>query len=219
MFWKLATFATNNFTKTITEYPTHNILERNFLRLSDVLSNCSETPVALFGQPGAGKSTLLNTITEGNCFPKPIVSQKTDATDWSMNTEVTLIHSYKENNKLMYFIDTPGYGTTKHPPSSYDYFPYEGMSKIIFVVRGKLQQADQEMFSRLTMIGLAEGILLVRTLSEDLTEEERMKVKIDLNRNLKYKHLNVPLIFASSRTGEGISSIRQWMQIQCSRTN
>ncbi len=214
MLWKLgSSLVTKHFAKVAVDYyhQKYTILERNFLRLSDILMENNEPTVAIFGQPGAGKSTLLHTLTEGKCNPKPFISQKTDATDWSTNPEVTLMHSYTNNGKLTHFIDTPGYGTAKHPLCSYDHFPYDEMTKIVFVIRGKVQQADEEMFSQLIMRGLSEKILLVRSLSEDLAADDRIKVKVDLNRNIRYKHVHIPLIFTSSRTGEGISSIREWL--------
>jgi len=215
MFKKLASalIGNKNYYDTYPEYnkDRYSTLEKNFLRLSDTLMKFNEAPVALFGQPGAGKSTLLYKITEGQCNPKPIISQQTDATDWSINPEVALMYSYTMKPKYKYFIDTPGYGTSRHPLSSYKYFPFEEMSRTIFIIRGKLLQTDEDMFSCLIYRGLSDKILIVRTLAEDLTEDERMKVKVDLNSKLRYKHLAIPLIFASSRTGEGISSIQKWL--------
>jgi GTPase Era involved in 16S rRNA processing len=186
-------------------------LENNFFRLSNQLMWHRGKIVALIGQPGGGKSTLLNSLTEGQCSPKPFISQKTDATDWALNNHVSLIHSINEIDKDTAFIDTPGYGTSLHPLNSYIHFPFDAITNVIFVIRGKLQQADHEMFSLLISYGMQDRLIIVRTLSECLTEKERMAVKVDLNRNLRYKHINIPLLFVSNRNGEGISALKAYL--------
>ena len=193
--------------------PTNQLstLERNFSRLSNQLLWHRGKVVALIGQPGAGKSTLLYSMTEGKCSPKPFISQKTDATDWALNNHVSLVHSMNGVDEDTAFIDTPGYGTSLHPLSSYIHFPFDSVTNVIFVIRGKIQQTDHEMFSLLIRYGMQDRLRIVRTLSECLTEKERMAVKVDLNRNLRYKYLNIPLLFVSSRNGEGISSLKSWL--------
>jgi GTPase Era involved in 16S rRNA processing len=190
--------------------PTNQLstLEKNFSRLSNQLLWHRGKVVALIGQPGAGKSTLLNSITEGQCFPKPFISQKTDASDWALNNNVSLVHVMNAVEKDTAFIDTPGYGTSLHPQSSYIHFPFDAITNVIFVIRGKLQQTDHEMFSLLIGYGMQDRLMIVRTLSECLTEKEKMAVKVDLNRNLRYKYLDIPLLFVSNRNGEGISALK-----------
>ncbi|NLP52432.1 GTPase domain-containing protein [Bacillus sp. RO1] len=186
-------------------YP--STLERNFNRLGYELEHVDGSKIALIGLPGAGKSTLLHSLTKGKCIPKPFISQVTDATDWTVNEEVPLFHTYKET----VFIDTPGYGTRKHPVSSYSYLPFYAFSKIIFVVRGKLRFEDQELFDMLILQGFEHKMIICRSSSETLTEEDILEVKKDLNKHLKYKYKAIPLVFISSRSGVGISTLKEWI--------
>lgn len=182
-------------------------LERNFIRLGCELEHIHGRKIALLGQPGAGKSTLLHTLTEGTCTPKPFISQITDATDWTVNEEVPLFHTYKE----LFFIDTPGYGTTKHPIQSYSYLPFHDFSTILFVVRGKLRAQDQELFDMLMLQGCEGKLILVRSYSETLTEEDVLEVKKDLNKQLKHRYKGIPLVFVSSRSKDGLAEL--WKMI------
>lgn len=190
---------------------THAILNQNFNRLTDDLhfSDQDQRTIAVFGQPGAGKSSLINKITNGNCEPKPVIGQQTDATDWSTNPLVDLLHA---NGKAI-FIDTPGYGTAKHPLSSYlTHFPFGSIDHYLFVVKGKIHQADEEMFQYIIQFASPDSnIILIRSFSDDLTDEEKFQVKRDLFAKLRYKIHKIPLVFLSNRTGDGLSELQEYI--------
>jgi GTPase Era involved in 16S rRNA processing len=188
---------------------THATLIQNFNRLNNDLQLSNQRSIAVFGQPGAGKSSLIHKITNGNCEPKPMIGQQTDATDWSINPLVDLLHDSGES----IFIDTPGYGTAKHPLSSYlSHFPFSSIDNYFFVIKGKIHQADQEMFQYLTRLAAPySNIVLIRSFSDDLTDEEMFQVKRDLFAKLRYKYHNIPLVFLSNRTGDGLSELQEYI--------
>lgn len=187
----------------------HAILHQNFNRLNNDLHFSNQPTIAVFGQPGAGKSSLIHKITNGNCEPKPLIGQQTDATDWSTNPLVDLLHA----SETSIYIDTPGYGTAHHPLSSYlSHFPFSSIDTYLFVVKGKIRQTDEEMFQYITQFTNPDSnIVLIRSFSDDLTDEEKFQVKRDLFAKLRYKLHNIPLVFLSNRTGDGLSELQEYM--------
>lgn len=187
----------------------HAILNQNFNRLEHYLNVSSQRSIAVIGQPGAGKSSLIRKITNGRCEPEPIIGQQTDATDWSTNPSVNLVHYSGKS----IFIDTPGYGTAKHPLSSYlSHFPFNSIDYFLYIIKGKIHQTDEEMFQYLNeLANQTSNIILIRSYSDDLTDEEKLQIKRDLFAKLRYKSHNIPLVFLSNRTGDGISEIKEYI--------
>lgn len=60
----------------------NTLLEKNFIELKNKLDDENKIKILIIGQPGAGKSSLLQYVTNNECTPKPLIGQRTDATDW-----------------------------------------------------------------------------------------------------------------------------------------
>jgi GTP-binding protein EngB required for normal cell division len=197
-------------------YPTNqhmvkSILEENFLYLERIIRTSEKRSVAIIGQPGAGKSSLLLKLTNGQCEPKPLVGQHTDATDWSNQVYDRFLHIFNQIS----FIDSPGYGTKTHPINSYrEYFPFHEFDGFLFVIKGKIQSTDEEMFRCIIEKSKRESnVVLVRAFSDDLTEEDRKHVKQDCNLKFRYTRYNCPLVFVSNRLNQGIKKLQTYLQM------
>ncbi|WP_419882247.1 GTPase [Peribacillus sp. B-H-3] len=187
-----------------------SVLEENFSRLERVLDGSEKKAIAIIGQPGAGKSSLLLKLTNGQCTPKPVIGQGTDATDWSRDPQANLFYDY--NGSL--YIDTPGYDTLAHPLKGYrDYLPFDRFDVILFSVRGKIHGSDEEMFeSILEKSRRTSSIVLIRSYSDDLTDEEKASIEQDFHLKFRYTRYNIPLIFVSNRYGEGIDELKKVLE-------
>jgi len=187
-------------------------LEENFSQLAALLQETEGRKLVLIGQPGAGKSSLLLKLTDGKCEPKPNIGQETDTTNWSSSPNPVLYHLYNET----YFIDTPGYDTKAHPLKSYrEHFPFYHFDAVLFVIKGKIHQSDEEMF-RLIMdkTKSTSTVVLVRGYAEDLTGENRKSLEEEFNQKFKLKEYNTPFFFVSNRLGEGITELKLYLNIK-----
>ncbi|WP_050183417.1 GTPase domain-containing protein [Domibacillus robiginosus] len=187
-------------------------LEENFSQLETLLKKAEGRKIALIGQPGAGKSSLLLKLTNGKCEPKPTIGQGTDTTDWSSSSKPILCHQYDR----IYFIDTPGYDTKAHPLKSYhEYFPFHCFDTVLFVIKGKVHQSDEEML-RLVMnkTRRTSTVVLVRGYAEDLTEEDRKSLEHEYSIKFKTEKHNLPFFFVSNRFGEGIAELQACLNIK-----
>lgn len=154
------------------------------------------------GQPGAGKSSLLHSITDKEIFPLPEIGVKTDATNWADDKNINLLHTW---NKYT-FIDIPGYDTQKHPTKILSiFFPYNACDLFIFVIKGKILTADEDIFKRLC--SLHKKVYIVRSFSDSLEEDDRTAIQDDIQKYFENGHFR--LIFASNKTREGIWEIIQ----------
>jgi predicted GTPase len=174
-------------------YISKTTLENNFSRLEAFLKNSHSRAISIIGQPGAGKSSLLLKLTNGYCYPKPVIGQQTDATDWSNNEEAVLAYSYKGIN----YIDSPGYDTIDHPLKCYqEYFPFDSFDDIMFMLRGKLHKTDEEMFwTIIEKSKRSSTIYLIRGFSEDLSGEERTTIEQEYRLKFHYNRYNTRLVF------------------------
>lgn len=199
--------------ETYSPTPSLTTLEKNFLRLKEELENHTFKSIAIIGQPGAGKSSLLDTMTDGRCIPRPQLGQATDTTDWSNSSDTNLVNKYYGFK----FIDTPGYDTLKHPTRSYiEYFPFNCVSQVILLIRGKVHQADEEIYNKLIRTFGDESfrkVLLVRGFSDDLTEKERREILEDFDAKLRYRKRNIKVVFLSNRYKHGIMEVQRFIGI------
>lgn len=187
-------------------------LEENFSQLAALLQETEGRKLLLIGQPGAGKSSLLLKLTAGKCEPKPNIGQETDTTNWSRSSNPVLYHLYNE----IYFIDTPGYDTKAHPLKSYrEHFPFYHFDAVLFVIKGKIRQSDEEMF-RLIMdkTKSTSTVVLVRGYAEDVTGEDRKILEEEFNRKFKLKERKIRFFFVSNRLGEGVTELKLYLNIK-----
>jgi GTPase Era involved in 16S rRNA processing len=163
------------------------------------MSASSKRKIAILEQPGAGKSSLLNLLTEGRCIPKPLIGPQTDQTDWSVNANITLSHTYEN----LLFVDAPGYNTVTHPVNTFaTQFPFQVFDRVIVVVSGKILEADEKVWRALTSKKATKDILVVRTFSESLEESEQQEILLDLRRKF-----GMNVIFVSNRTKSGLDTV------------
>lgn len=133
------------------------VLESNLERLSVQLRSQRGRKIAILGQPGAGKSSLLKGMTSGVIDPLPVIGTQTDATNWSIDPECSLISKHKD----YIFTDVPGYDTDSHPTAVFaSLFPWNQFDAFIFVVSGKLHQADEIIYKYVARQG--KKVFLVR---------------------------------------------------------
>lgn len=178
--------------------PKLTTLEKNLKRLSNELEQHSrKKKIAILGQPGAGKSSIIDILTNYQSDPRPKIGQQTDATDWSKDPQVHLLHLYRDH----VFVDVPGYNTTSHPVESFlQYFPFQLFDSILFVIKGKLYGADQRIWEYIS--GSAVKNLIVRTFTDGLSDEEKNELVTDINH-----HFGREFVAVSNRYKTGFSDI------------
>lgn len=189
-----------------------SVLENNLNRLREIDSLDFDSKLAVIGQPGSGKSSLLMSVTEGNCHPKPKISNKTDATNWSLTDDIEQVIVFEDS----IFVDTPGYDTASHSIRSYvNHFPFKVFSKIIFVFSGKIHNSDEQMLNHLYHFfgnQFSEYVIAVRTYSENLTKSERKLIKEDLLARFPY-YDKENVFFVCNKTKSGIAGLKKSLEL------
>jgi GTPase SAR1 family protein len=205
-------------------------LKLNLARLPRLLDGHPGARILIIGQPGAGKSSLLHLLSRGRCTPPPVIGPQTDATDWSRNPDIVLLHNLGGTA----IVDAPGFGTERHPVRlCVRLFPFWHFDKIVFVAKGKFHQGDIETHTRLrrklittadarrTSVGttrlarwVQQGgrLFLVRTFAESLTAEERETVRTDYHQQLPGAE-DAQVFFVSNRTEAGIDELRAALEL------
>ncbi|MCG3786135.1 Rab family GTPase [Delftia acidovorans] len=182
------------------------VLETNLGRLSVQLRSQRGRKIAILGQPGAGKSSLLKGMTSGVIDPLPIIGAQTDATNWSIDPDCSLLSKHRE----YIFTDVPGYDTESHPTDVFtSLFPWDQFDAFIFVLRGKLHQADEIIYKYVARQG--KKVFLARSFSESLSEPDRAAVDSDLRVRFSVSP-HTKFFFFSNRTGEGVVDIYHAIQ-------
>jgi len=189
------------------------ILLNNISRLEDELKAQSNSKCLIIGQPGSGKSTLLWKITNKSCFPKPKIGVATDATDWAEVPNVNLLTIY--NDTL--FIDTPGYGTVKHPASLYaKHFPFNKFNVVLLVLNGKIRGTDNLIINAISnTVEKNKSIkcYVVRTYSENFSESDKSEIESDLQSYFKSIKITQSIIFVCNKTNNGLENIRNVLSL------
>lgn len=182
------------------------VLESNLERLRVQLKSQRGRKIAILGQPGAGKSSLLKGMTNGLVDPLPVIGTQTDATNWSVDPDCSLLSKHQE----YIFTDVPGYDTDSHPTAVFtSLFPWDQFDAFIFVVRGKLHQADEVIYKHFAIQG--KNVFLARSFSESLSEQDRAAVESDLRFRFSASP-RTQLFFFSNRTSEGVTDIYHAIQ-------
>lgn len=177
------------------------VLESNLERLGAQLGSQSGRKIAILGQPGAGKSSLLKGMTGGDVYPLPVIGAQTDATNWSTDAGCSLLSRHKE----YVFADVPGYDTESHPTTAFiSHFPWDKFDAFIFVVGGKIHQADETIYRHVAR--QHKKVFLARSFSESLGGSDRAAVERDLRVRFSAS-ADTQYVFFSNRSGEGVSDI------------
>jgi GTP-binding protein EngB required for normal cell division len=176
-------------------------LERNLVRLRSELRTAGQHRIAILGQPGAGKSSLLKKMTAGKVVPLPVIGAQTDATSWADSADCNMLSRFDHYT----FVDVPGYDTATHPADVVlNEFPFGDADVYIFVVRGKLRGADEQIFRAISRSG--KPVCVARSFADSLNDDERAAVTHDLHQRFGLtadQHIG----FFSNRSGEGIAAI------------
>jgi GTP-binding protein EngB required for normal cell division len=184
--------------------PEPTVLERNLERLERVLGREGGRRVAILGQPGAGKSSLLIKMSSNRVTPRPVVGVHTDATSWADDSSVALLSRWEN----FVVADVPGYDTASHPVGPFlRLFPFDEFHMFIFVIRGKLHEADERMMR--CVQASRRPMLVVRSYAETIDRAERDRVLQDIQARLSIQSTSV--LFASNRTGEGVEEVLRWI--------
>ena len=175
--------------------------ELNLKRLTEQLQSRSGYKVAILGQPGAGKSSLLKKMTNGKVKPLPVIGVQTDATDWSSDAECNLLSVYES----YVFVDVPGYDTMSHPLHVFSsFFPFNDFDAYIFVIRGKLQSSDEDIYRLIAKAG--RRLTIAKSFSDSLEGDDFTFVENDIRTRLLLAD-SASIRFFSNRTGDGVESI------------
>lgn len=176
-------------------------LERNLARLRSELCSAGRHRIAILGQPGAGKSSLLKKMTVGKVVPLPVIGTQTDATNWADSVDCDMLSRFGHYT----FVDVPGYDTATHPVDVVlNQLPFGEIDAFIFVVRGKLRGADEQIFRAIARSG--KPVCVARSFADSLNEDERAAVTLDLQQRFGLSsdhHIG----FFSNRNGEGVAAI------------
>ena len=177
-------------------------LELNLDRLKRELSPHSGPKIAILGEPGAGKSSLLKIMTKEKVSPRPEIGTKTDATNWSDDSACNLLSFYKN----YVFVDVPGYDTKSHPADVFlSSFPFDKFDVLVFVMRGKLKEDDEKIFSKIAKS--EKSFLVLRSYSESLeSDDQKISVENDFQKHLELQN-SVKILFFSNKTKKGLDSI------------
>ena len=177
------------------------VLESNLVRLRAELHAARVHRIAILGQPGAGKSSLLKKMTKSRVVPLPVIGAETDATNWAESSDCNLLSLYDKFT----FVDVPGYDTSSHPVGVVlENFPFGEIDAYIFVVRGKLRGADEQIFQAIAKSG--KPICIARSFAESANDNERIAITEDLQHRFGLAgdhHIG----FFSNRNGDGIAEI------------
>ena len=180
----------------------------NLTRLRGELAIGKGPALAIMGQPGAGTSSLLSKIGGRRLTPKPSIGVETDATDWAGSDECVLLFSCEPWR----IADVPGYDTQGHPAAAFlADFPFSSFDVFVFVVRGKLREADESVYRRLTATG--KPVLVVRGFADGIDNEEVVGAVQDIRRRLGVPE-SVKVVPVSNRSGIGINIVRRWLRAQ-----
>jgi GTPase Era involved in 16S rRNA processing len=185
-----------------------SVFRANLLRLQGELLRSESRPVAVMGAPGAGKSSLIDLLTHGECEPRPVIGQKTDATDWSRDDDVPLLHRAPSG----VFVDLPGIDTERHALADLiDLFPFDLVGGVVIVQKGKVWGSTARLLAHVRQqvalnVLRADRVLIVRTFIDALdTHEEIEEVRADLERIVGSA---LKLYLVSNRTKVGIDELR-----------
>lgn len=180
----------------------NRILVKNLRALGMSTIHPNPNRIALLGQPGAGKSTILKKMSKGRAKPAPVIGTNTDATNWAESTDVALLSEWSHHVAS----DVPGYDTSSHPVSVFlAGFPFANFGKILLVLRGKVREADVQIYRQIR--AKHTPVVMVRSCAESLDPSERRAVQNDLCRQFPGL-TKTSIVFVSSRTGEGIDTLR-----------
>jgi len=197
--------------KSSRQGPQPDVLVANMQLAAAALKDARPARIGLLGQPGAGKSSLLLALTGGRCVPPPKVGPMTNETDWSKSLDVPVVHTWAG----LTFVDTPGYGTPGHPVETYlDHFPFAFCDRLLLVLKDKRHQADDRMMRHVKLyLGrrAASRLIAVRSHCESLDRSEKSQIEAELKFLLGQE---VPLVFLSCRTREGIATLGDLLAIQ-----
>lgn len=176
-------------------------LERNLARLRSELRAAGQHRIVILGQPGAGKSSLLKKMTAGKVVPLPVIGAETDATNWADSADCNLLSRFGHYT----FVDVPGYDTATHPVDVVlNEFPFGDADVYVFVVRGKLRGADEQIFRAIARSG--KPVCVARSFADSLSDDERTAVTLDLHQRFGLAadhHIG----FFSNRSGDGVTAI------------
>lgn len=176
-------------------------LELNLQRLEKLLPSQSGYKVALLGQPGAGKSSLLKKMTNNKVKPKPNIGIETDATSWSADENCNLFSVYEKIS----FVDVPGYDTKDHPVDSFILnFPFDYFDSFIFVIRGKIRSADEDIFRLIAKSGKKQTVAISH--SDGLEATDISIFENDIRARLSIP-TSTPVVFFSNKNGDGVSLV------------
>ncbi|EDN69247.1 hypothetical protein BGP_5781 [Beggiatoa sp. PS] len=151
---------------------------------------------------------MLLSITDNQCIPRPVISQKTDATHWHTKLVSNFFNSYQSYK----FVDAPGYDTFQHPVESYlNYFPFRDFDLIILLIKDKVHASDDKIFSRLIDIfgcSISQKLILVKSFSDSLSDNDKIVIREEFDRRFQLSDKNIKFIFLSNRYKYGISDIK-----------
>ena len=191
------------------------VLEENLAGLKEKLRSgeCSNVKIGLLGQPGAWKSSLLDIICNYSCVPRPVIGHQTNATDWSLSANDSIILNYDHVS----FVDTPGYDTKAHPVRSYlNYFPFAELDKIVLLIKGKVHSSDEEVFRKIVNLtpNTAHKLIVVRSFSDNLTDLEKREIAQDFNDKFNIDDKGIKLVFLSDKHKCGIDAIKKFIGME-----
>lgn len=196
------------------EFASNNI-EKNMINLGRELlfkrvdkKDDTKKNILFIGQPGSGKSSIIRNLTNKECVPLPEIGQSTDITNWSTELKENLLITYKNIN----IVDAPGYDTYTHDVKTYlDLFPFDMFSKINILFNNKLHASDIKIMSKIGEINSSSlvKINIIRTFSENLSNEEKESIKNDIKYNFeRVSNLRYEIHFFSNRTKEGLEKLK-----------
>lgn len=195
-------------------------LANNFQKLKSELafygSLSRPSPLLGFvGGPGRGKSSLVKYLARdyGVLSVQPKIGAKTDATDWSVPQTDSLVGIWKPlTGGVVRYVDFPGYGTTSHPtnPHYLKFFRdnFYRFQRILFVVDGKLEESDEEIFSLIRRQPQSEHrIIVVRTKTDEfMNDDDQTNAEADIRAKLRWSQ--GPIVFVSNKEGTGLDELR-----------
>ena len=184
--------------------------QAEFLTSAPSLRDCPNASLPEFcfaGRSNVGKSSLINGL----------LNRKNIARTSNVPGKTQQMNYYKVG-ELCFFVDLPGYGFAKVPAKERERWgrdireylmKRESLALIIHVVdiRHEPTRLDEEFFEWMGSNRIPFSVILSK--ADKISKNKREQMKAKVRRILAEMNIEVPILYASAESREGIDEVRE----------